>query len=89
MAFKIGLEMSPVRRKFPPWEGSRLHYPLHGLSVRKEKEIIAKKRYTAPMSMYGGVKEKKRKEKKRKDPKKIRRLKPATLRKSSWATRSN
>ena len=37
----------------------------HGLSVRKEKEIIAKKRYTAPMSMYGGVKEKKRKDKTR------------------------
>jgi len=34
----------------------------HCLSVRKEKERIAKKRYTAPMSMYGGG-GKKRKEK--------------------------
>jgi hypothetical protein len=31
----------------------------HGLSVRKGKNI-AEKRYTAPMSMYGGVKEKNR-----------------------------
>ena len=37
----------------------------HGLYVRKQKERIAKKRYTAPMSKYGGgkKKEKKRKEK--------------------------
>jgi len=43
----------------------------HGLSVRKGKERIAKKRYTAPMSNVRGggkeKKEKKRKEKKRKE----------------------
>jgi hypothetical protein len=49
----------------------------HGLSVRKEKERIAKKRF-----MGGG----KRKEKKRKDPWETMRLEPATLRVSSGAT---
>jgi hypothetical protein len=39
----------------------------HGLSFRKEKERIAQKHYTAPMSMYGVVKEKKRREDKRKE----------------------
>jgi hypothetical protein len=45
----------------------------HGLSVRKEKERIAKKRFI-------------RKEKKRKDPWETMRLEPATLRVSSGAT---
>jgi hypothetical protein len=50
----------------------------HGLSVRKEKERIAKKR-----CMGGGGK---RKEKKRKDLWEMMRLEPATLRVSSGAT---
>jgi hypothetical protein len=54
----------------------------HGLYVRKQKERIAKKRYTAPMSKYGGGEEK-RKEKKRKEPGEIMRLEPAKLRVSN------
>jgi hypothetical protein len=55
----------------------------HGLYVRKQKERIAKKRYTAPMSKYGGGVKEKRKEKKRKEPGEIMRLEPAKLRVSN------
>jgi hypothetical protein len=54
----------------------------HGLYVRKQKERIAKKRYTAPMSKYGGG-WKKKEEKKRKEPGEIMRLEPAKLRVSN------